>query len=68
MGKDAFPGTGVTRDQELEALKRERVNRVRYRTREQARADLFEYIQVFYNRKRRHSCVGNISPDDFEGS
>ena len=30
MGKDAFPGTGVTRDQELEALKRERVNRVRY--------------------------------------
>ena len=48
------------------ALKRERVNRVRYRTREQARADLFEYIEVFYNRKRRHSYVGNISPDDFE--
>ena len=39
---------------------------VRYRTREQARADLFEYIEVFYNRKRRHSYVGNISPDDFE--
>ncbi len=35
------------------ALKCERVNRVRYRTREQARADLFEYIEVFYNRKRR---------------
>lgn len=48
------------------ALKRERVNRVRYRTREQARADLFEYIEVFYNRKRRHSYIGNISPDDFE--
>ncbi len=48
------------------ALKRERVNRVRYRTREQARADPFEYIEVFYNRKRRHSYIGNISPDDFE--
>ncbi len=35
-------------------LKRERVNRVRYRTRDEARADLFDYIEVFYNRKRRH--------------
>jgi putative transposase len=47
-------------------LKRERVNRVKYRTREAARADLFEYIEVFYNRKRRHGYIGNISPDDFE--
>ncbi len=47
-------------------LKRERVKRVRYRTREEARADLFEYIEVFYNRKRRHGYLGNISPDDFE--
>ena len=47
-------------------LKRERVNRVRYRTREGARADVFEYIEVFYNRKRRHGYLGNISPDDFE--
>jgi putative transposase len=50
----------------LGAVKRERANRVRYRGREQARADLFEYIEVFYNRKRRHSYIGNISPDDFE--
>ncbi len=47
-------------------LKRERVNRLRYRTREEARADLFEYIEIFYNRKRRHDYLGNISPDDFE--
>ncbi len=47
-------------------LKRERVNRVRYRTRDEARADLFEYIEVFYNRKRRHGYLGNISPADFE--
>ena len=47
-------------------LKRERVNRTRYRTREEARADIFDYIEVFYNRKRRHGYVGNISPVDFE--
>ena len=47
-------------------LKRERVNRVRYRTRDEARADVFDYIEVFYNRKRRHGYLGNISPVDFE--
>ena len=47
-------------------LKRERVIRVRYRNREEARADLFQYIEVFYNRKRRHGYLGNISPVDFE--
>ncbi len=47
-------------------LKRERVNRVRYRTRDEARADLFDYIEVFYNRKRRHGYCGNMSPADFE--
>ncbi len=47
-------------------LKRERVNRVRYRTRAEARADLFDYIEVFYNRKRRHGYLGNISPADHE--
>jgi len=47
-------------------LKRERVNRVRYRTRDEARADLFEYIEVFYNRKRRHGYLGNVSPAEFE--
>lgn len=47
-------------------LKRERVNRKSYRTREEARADIFDYIEVFYNRKRRHGYVGNISPVDFE--
>ncbi len=47
-------------------LKRERVNRVRYRNREEARADVFEYIECFYNRQRRHGYLGNISPTDFE--
>jgi putative transposase len=47
-------------------LQRERVNRVRYRTRAEARADLFDYIEGFYNRKRRHGYLGNISPADHE--
>lgn len=49
-------------------LKRERVIRVRYRNQDEARADLFEYIEVFYNRKRRHGYLGNVSPVDFESN
>ena len=40
-------------------LKRERVYRRRYRSRAEARADLFDYIEVFYNRQRRHSLLGH---------
>jgi len=47
-------------------LKKERVYRRRYRTRSEARADLFEYIEVFYNRKRRHSLLGDLSPSEYE--
>jgi putative transposase len=48
------------------SLKRERVKRRSYRTRDQARTDVFDYIERFYNRQRRHSYVGNISPVEFE--
>ena len=48
------------------SLKRERTNRRNYRTRGEARADVFDYIERFYNRKRRHGYVGNISPVQFE--
>ena len=47
-------------------LKRERVNRTRYLTRDEAEADIFDYIECFYNRKRRHGHLGNISPVAFE--
>ena len=47
-------------------LKRERVNRVRYRTRDEARADVFDYIERFYNRQRPHSYLGYTSPVQFE--
>ena len=48
------------------SLKRERTRRRNYRTRDEARADVFDYIERFYNRKRRHGYVGNISPVQFE--
>ena len=48
------------------SLKRERTRRTKYRTRDEARADVFDYIERFYNRKRRHGYVGNISPVLFE--
>jgi putative transposase len=48
------------------SLKRERIKRRKYRTRDEARADVFDYIERFYNRQRRHGYVGNISPAEFE--
>ena len=48
------------------SLKKERVRRRIYRTRDEAREDLFDYIEMFYNPKRRHSYVGGVSPEAFE--
>ena len=48
------------------SLKKERVNRKTYPTRDAARADIFNYIEVFYNVRRRHSTLGQISPAEFE--
>jgi transposase InsO family protein len=47
-------------------LKTEHVNHERYKNIEEARMSLFQFIEGFYNRKRRHSHLGNISPSQFE--
>ncbi len=47
-------------------LKTELVHRTRYRTRAQARTSVFEWIECWYNRKRRHSSLGYVSPEAFE--
>jgi transposase InsO family protein len=49
-------------------LKAELVNHERYATREEARQSIFEYIEVFYNRKRLHSSLNYMSPEAFEAS
>jgi len=48
------------------SLKTERTGRKTYRTRDEARADVFDYIERFYNLKRRHSTIGYLSPMEFE--
>ena len=48
------------------SLKKERIRKRIYKTRDQARADIFDYIEVFYNRTRRHSHLGQVSPEAFE--
>jgi putative transposase len=47
-------------------LKTERTNRKRYASRDEVRADVFDYIERFYNPRRRHSTLGQVSPDQFE--
>ncbi len=47
-------------------LKTELVYHEKYKTREEARQSIFEYIEVFYNRTRRHSSLGYVSPEAFE--
>jgi len=48
------------------SLKRELVHDADYTTRDEARASIFEYVEVFYNRVRRHSSLGYVSPAEFE--
>ena len=48
------------------SLKTGRIGNRTYRTRDEARADVFDYIERFYNIKRRHSTIGYLSPMEFE--
>ena len=47
-------------------LKGELVDHESYTSRDQARTSIFEYIEAFYNRVRRHSSLGYLSPEEFE--
>lgn len=46
------------------SLKTKRIERKTYRTRNEARADVFDYIERFFNATRRHSTIGYLSPVD----
>jgi putative transposase len=48
------------------SLKTERTARRTYRTRDEARADVFDYVERFYNPRRRHSTLGYLAPTEFE--
>ena len=46
-------------------MKKERIYRKNYVTMEEVKADLFRYIELFYNRKRLHSVLGYMSPVEY---
>ena len=48
------------------SLKTELIGKKIYRSRDQAKAEIFDYIERFYNPTRRHSTLGSLSPMDFE--
>ena len=50
----------------ISTLKTERTSRKVYRTRDEARSDVFDYIERFYNQRRRHSTLDYLSPLDYE--
>ena len=50
----------------FQLLKRERIRRRVYTTRSDARSDVFNYIEMFYNSQRRHSSADDLSPVEFE--
>ena len=50
----------------FKTLKAEIVNQTRFNTKEEARSAIFDYIEIFYNRKRIHSTLGYKSPADYE--
>jgi hypothetical protein len=53
-------------DSLLSSLKTERIGKKIYRTRDEAKAEVFDYIERFYNHVRRHSTIGYLSPVEFE--
>ena len=58
---------GQCRDGELLLVAEDRTHGPQvYRTRDEARADVFDYIERFYNPRRRHSTLGYLSPVEFE--
>ncbi|EHK6075170.1 IS3 family transposase, partial [Escherichia coli] len=50
----------------FQLLKRERIKKKIYGTREEARGDIFDYIEMFYNSKRRHGSSDHMPPTEYE--
>jgi putative transposase len=47
-------------------LKKELIHRRSWPLKSELRTEVFDYIEIFYNRRRRHSTLGNLSPEQFE--
>jgi transposase InsO family protein len=66
MGRTGTPADNAVIESFFDTMKLELLSDRRYRTREEAKAAIFEWIEVFYNRLRRHSTIGYLSPAEFE--
>jgi putative transposase len=66
MSRKGEPYDNAAMESFFRTLKVELVYRYRFRYREEAKAALVEYIELFYNRERRHSALGYLSPAEFE--
>lgn len=66
MSRRACCYDNATMESFFHTLKVELVHRTRFATRDQAKQEIFDYIEVFYNRRRRHSSLGYLSPVQFE--
>jgi putative transposase len=66
MSRRAKCWDNAVAESSFSSLKKERIRKRIYKTRDLARADIFAYMEVFYNRTRRHSHNGGVSPEAFE--
>lgn len=66
MGAIASPWDNAVTESLMSTIKAECIHHRTFETREIAQIELFEYIEVFYNRLRLHSALGNLSPVEFE--
>lgn len=66
MGETGVPHDNAVTESVMATIKKECVHRHTFKTRDQARFEVFRYIEGFYNPHRRHSALGNLSPAEFE--
>ena len=66
MGSISAPCDNAITESLMSTIKVERVHRQTFGTRDDTRLDIFDYINVFYNRMRIHSSLGNLSSMEYE--
>ena len=66
MGRTGSCYDNAVTESFFHTLKTEQINFYRYETRLEARTSIFDYIEVFYNRQRKHSTINNMSPMQYE--
>ena len=66
MGSRGDPYDNAMCESVVSTIKEELTKRQSWKTRDQARLAVFDYIETFYNPRRRHSALGYLSPDEYE--